>query len=85
MAYWKTDLERLVENSTTFAKRVRVQSPMSRTLVEPGRTALVNWANSEREEINHRVANFKAHQRRFMREREDYAAAELKRMRTDRN
>ena len=76
----KADLERLIENTTTFAKRVRVQSPMPRTVVEPGRMPLVNWAKSEREEIGYRIANFKAHQQRFKREREDYAASELKRM-----
>jgi hypothetical protein len=36
----------------------------------------VNWMSSAREEIGQRVANFKAHQQRFMREREDYAASE---------
>ena len=80
MLDWKADLERLIENTTTFAKRVRVQSPMPRTVVEPGRMPLVNWAKSEREEIGYRIANFKAHQQRFKREREDYAASELKRM-----
>jgi hypothetical protein len=40
----------------------------------------VNWTMSAREEIGQRVANFKAHQQRFMREREDYAASEWKRM-----
>jgi hypothetical protein len=42
------------------------------TVVDPGRMPLVNWAVSEREEIGHRVANFKAHQQRFKREREDW-------------
>ena len=36
--------------------------------------------NRAREEILQRVANFRAHQERFMREREDFAAAELRRM-----
>jgi hypothetical protein len=80
MLDWKADLERLVENTTTFAKRVRVQSPMPHAVVEPGRMPLVNWTESEREEIGYRIANFKAHQQRFKREREDYAASELKRM-----
>ena len=80
MLDWKADLEWLVENATTFAKRVRVQSPMPHTIDEPGRMPLVNWTKSEREEIGYRIANFKAHQQRFKREREDYAASELKRM-----
>jgi hypothetical protein len=44
----------------------------------------VNWAKSEREEIGYRIANFKAHQQRFEREREDHAASELMRMRAGR-
>jgi hypothetical protein len=36
--------------------------------------------NRAREEILQRVANFRAHQERFTREREDFAAAELRRM-----
>jgi hypothetical protein len=35
---------------------------------------------SEREEIRRRVANFKAHQQRFTREREDYARSTLMRV-----
>ena len=35
---------------------------------------------SEREEIRQRVANFKAHQQRLIREREDFAASEWNRM-----
>jgi hypothetical protein len=40
------------------------------------------WAatTQEREDIRQRVANFKAHQQRFIREREDYAASEWNRM-----
>jgi len=54
---------------------------MPRTVVEPDRMRLVNWIQSEREEIGYRITNFKAHQQRFEREREDYyAASELKRM-----
>jgi hypothetical protein len=80
MLDWKADLERLVEITTTFAKRVRVQPPMPRTIVEPDRMPLVNRIEPEREEIGYRIANFKAHQQRFKREWEDCAASELKRM-----
>jgi hypothetical protein len=41
---------------------------------------LVNLNNSERDDIRQRVANLKAHQQRFIRERKDYAASEWKRM-----
>jgi hypothetical protein len=40
----------------------------------------VKGIESERELIRQRVANFKAHQQHFIRERKDYAASEWKRM-----
>jgi len=39
----------------------------------------MKWKGPERDEIKQRVANFKAHQQRFNREREDYATSTLKR------
>jgi hypothetical protein len=83
MTNWKADLDALIDETMAFVQSVRVEPPSSRTIVEPNRTPSVpsvNWMSSEREEIGQRVANFKAHQQRFMREREDYAASELKRM-----
>jgi hypothetical protein len=80
MLDWKANLDALVEETMAFAKSVRVQPAIPRTIVEPNRMPSVNWMESEREEIRRRVANFKAHQQRFIREREDYAASELKRM-----
>jgi len=53
---------------------------MPRTIIKPSRMSSVNWLSSEREEIAQRVANFKAHQQRFMREREDYATSIWKRI-----
>jgi hypothetical protein len=82
MVVWKANLDALVDETMAFAKSVRVELP--RTIVEPNRMPSVNWMESEREEIGHRVANFKAHQQRFIREREDYAASEFKRMRASR-
>jgi hypothetical protein len=84
MVNWKAELDSLVEETMAFAERVRVEPPMPRAIVEPNRMALANWRVSERDEIGQRIANFKAHQQRFMREREDHAAAELKRMRASR-
>jgi hypothetical protein len=54
---------------------------MPRAVVEPNRMQPVNLNSSERGEIRQRVANFKAHQERFARDREDFAASLLKRMR----
>jgi hypothetical protein len=83
MTNWKADLDALIDETMAFVQSVRVEPPSPRTIVEPNGTPSVpsvNWMSSEREEIGQRVANFKAHQQRFMREREDYAASELKRM-----
>jgi hypothetical protein len=79
MLNWKADLDTLVEETMAFAKSVRVKPTIPRTIVEPNRTPSVT-GQSEREEIRNRIANFKAHQQRFKREREDHAASELKRM-----
>jgi hypothetical protein len=81
MNNWKTDLDALVEETMAFTKGVRVQLPLPRAVVEPNRLPAVNLNNSELDEIRQRVANFKTHQERFAREREDYAASLLKRMR----
>jgi hypothetical protein len=85
MQDWKADLDRLVEETMAFAKSIHIEPTMPRTIVEPNRTPSLNWRESEREEIGCRVANFKAHQQRFIREREDYAASELKRMQASRH
>jgi len=52
-----------------------IEQPIARRRLEP-----MKWGGSEREEITQRVANFKAHQQRFIREREDYARSALGRM-----
>jgi hypothetical protein len=81
MTNWKADLDALVEETMAFTKSVRVEPPMLRAVVEPNRMPPANLNNSERDQIRQRVANFKAHQDRFAREREDFAASLLKRMR----
>jgi hypothetical protein len=80
MLDWKANLDTLVEETMAFAKSARVEPTIPRTVVEPNRTSSLDWMKSEREEIGQRVANFKAHQQRFIRAREDYAASEFKRM-----
>jgi hypothetical protein len=54
--------------------------PARRTTIEPSRLPPVSLPKSERDEIRERVSNFKAHQERFMREREQFAAPLLKKM-----
>jgi hypothetical protein len=85
MINWKADLDSLVNETMAFVQSVRVEPPLPRTIVEPNRMPSVNWMSSEREEIGQRVANFKAHQQRFLREREDFVASEWKRMLTSRH
>jgi hypothetical protein len=65
MANWKTDLAAFVEETTAFAKSLRVEPPPPRTIVEPDPMPAVTWMDSEREEIRQRVADFKAHQQRL--------------------
>jgi hypothetical protein len=76
------DLDAFIDETMAFTKRIHVAPPMPRTIVEPNRMPSVNWMSSEREEIGRRIANFKAHQQRFMRERENFVASEWKRMLT---
>jgi hypothetical protein len=80
MTGWKADLDALVQESTAFTKSIRVEPTIPRIIVEPNRMPPVNLNNSERDEIRQRVANFKAHQERFARQRDDYAASQMKRM-----
>ena len=80
MADWKADLDALIDETVVFAKGAHPETPMPRTIIKPSRMPSVNWLSSEREEIAQRVANFKAHQQRFMREREDYATSIWKRI-----
>jgi hypothetical protein len=80
MPNWKADLDSLVEQTMAFTKSVQAQQPMPRTIVEPNRIPAVNWMISERDEIEDRVAKFRAHQQRLIREREDYAKSQLKKM-----
>ena len=80
MADWKADLDALIDETMAFAKRAHPETHMPRTIIKPSRMSSVNWLSSEREEIAQRVANFKAHQQRFMSEREDYATSIWKRI-----
>jgi hypothetical protein len=78
MTDWKAHMDMLVEETIALTKSISVQSPPPPpTIVEPAPMPSVNL----RDELRERVANFKAHQERFTREREDYAASQIKRMR----
>jgi hypothetical protein len=85
---WKKDLDALIESAMAFAKEVRRQPipdlPVALRTAEPALaetpkpiprpatiTPIVSPA-SERNEILQHVTNFKAHQQKMAREREDY-------------
>jgi hypothetical protein len=75
MANWKTDFAAFVEETTAFAKS---EPPMPHTIIEPDPGG--KWTDSEREAIRQRVAKFKAHQQRLIKDRKDYAASQWERM-----
>jgi hypothetical protein len=79
MADWKTDRDALVAEGMAFAKTVR-REPTATDLAERPRLEPMNWGAPQREEIRQRVSNFKAHQQRLTKEREDYATSTLKNM-----
>jgi hypothetical protein len=80
MTDWKADLDALVRETMALTKSIRVEPPVPRAITEPNQMPPVNLNNSERDEIRKRVTNFRAHQERFTREREEFAASLLKRM-----
>jgi hypothetical protein len=85
---WKQELDPLIESTMAFvrdvkhqpipdlpvAMRTAEQAPADRlnAINQPGTIAPIVRATSERDEIRQRVGNFKAHQEKIAREREDY-------------
>jgi hypothetical protein len=87
---WKDELDSLIEQSMSFAKAVRDESikvrrgPIFKAVEEvlserssspTQRTfAPMIWPDFGRQEINQCVANFRAHQQKMTREREEFCA-----------
>jgi hypothetical protein len=74
---WKQDLEALIESTMAFANEVKrrptPEFPVAlRTIPPVTAIAPIVLPTSERDEIRQRVNNFKAHQEKMAREREDY-------------
>jgi hypothetical protein len=81
---WKLELDALVENTMAFARDVeRQRIPDLPVAIRTAEQALAGTSKpiplppaitpaSERDEIRQRVNNFKAHQQKVAREREDY-------------
>ena len=85
MTNWKHELDALIESTMAFAKDVKRESilELPRTAekapTDTGKPVAPHATNtpivlpmSERDEIRQRVSNFKAHQEKMAREREDY-------------
>jgi hypothetical protein len=87
MSDWKAELNALVEEAMAFARsrNAEIERPRpqpDKDVAEQSGLNALDHGGSEREEIRKRVESFKAHQERLMREREEYAATLLRRIRT---
>jgi hypothetical protein len=83
MIDWQAELDALFKQNTAFLKSIKpkveaARLPPGAVVVAP--PAAATRASSEREEITKRVASFKAHQQRAIREREEYATSVLVRL-----
>jgi hypothetical protein len=78
----KAELNAHAGEVSVIAKALGVKVPVSATFVEQAQVASRAVSiGSQRDDIAEHVAKFKAHQQRLMKERQDFAARELKRMR----
>ncbi|UVO30492.1 hypothetical protein [Bradyrhizobium arachidis] len=84
MRDWKSELDALVAEAMAFAEsQVEIEQAPASTEESRPRDGLSvpDYGGSERDQIRKRVERFKAHQQRFMREREEYANSVLHRIR----
>lgn len=88
MDNWKAELDALIEETMAFAneiaKDISRERPVSVQPAQPSRIQTLDFGEPERDQIQKRVESFRAHQGRLMRERQDYAASVLSRLRTSR-
>ena len=79
---WPAELDELFKETTTFVKSVKSEMGARRS-PPPETVEAVAWrptaksVGSDGEELRKRVASFRAHQQRTIREREAYAASVL--------
>jgi len=85
---WNRNLDALIESTMAFVKDVKREpipdlplalrtaeqalADTSKPITARATVAPTVWPASERDEIRQRVSNFKAHQEKMAREREDY-------------
>lgn len=82
---WKSELDALVAETMAFTRSLKVEierpRPQPKEVAERVEYSEPDYGGSERDQIRKRVESFKAHQERFMREREEYADSLLRRIR----
>jgi len=91
---WRDELDALVRETMSLAEKATVSTPMPRpsvplSLIEeafneaapPAPLRPLNLGGSERELAKKRVARFRKHQERVQREREEYYAQTMSRVR----
>jgi hypothetical protein len=83
MKWWMRERDELIEQTMAFVEGVAAAGPKRTSAppvvqaepsrpVEPPKPAALAFMASERAEIEKRVANFKAQQQKFQREREEH-------------
>jgi hypothetical protein len=80
MPNWNAELEWYAGEVSVIAKALGIEVPAPATS-EPTQASRVISIGLLRDEIKQHVAKFKAHQQHLIKEREDFAAQELRRMR----
>jgi hypothetical protein len=89
---WMRDRDLLVEETLAFAQKIATGNPVrietAKQIESPNTVAMPPIAKpkdkfSEREAIRQRVADFKATQHRFEREREDYYRRTMSKVRSN--
>lgn len=85
---WKADLDALVEETMAFSKSVMIAKPVNapmsavQQVLAESPTPIQRYSPAtERDEILKRVQNFKVHQERVKREREEFYADVTAKMR----
>jgi hypothetical protein len=78
---WKANLAALVEETAAFTQSVQAKSTSPHIVDQPSSLPPpIRWTGGQRDEIEQRVAEFRAHQQRLIRERGSYAEGQLARM-----
>jgi hypothetical protein len=80
MRHWKAELNAYAGEISVIANALGIEVPTPATS-EITRASRVVSIGSQKDEIAEHVAKFKAHQQRLIKQREDFAARELTRMR----